>query len=213
VSEVRGGEDEEHNRQQSAVLSLRRELARKALHLLSAVIPVGYAVGASREVVLWTLCAALGVAASVEVARTRSRYARSLFESSVGILLREHERDALSGATWLVTALFVTALLFPKDVAIAAMSAVCMGDAVAAVVGRAFSRSTYHERKSFAGSVACLAVTAVAARTIGEFSWPDALLAGVLAAAAERPRRPLDDNFRIALAVGCGILLWRMGFS
>ena len=48
---------------------------------------------------------------------------------------------------------------------------------------------------------------------MAEFPWRDALLSGVLAAAAEHPRRPMDDNFRIALAVGCGILLWRMGFS
>jgi hypothetical protein len=35
----------------------------------------------------------------------------------------------------------------------------------------------------------------------------------MLAALAERPRWAMDDNLRIALAVGCGILLWRMGFS
>jgi hypothetical protein len=51
------------------------------------------------------------------------------------------------------------------------------------------------------------------ALAIAHFTWPEALIAGILAAVAERPSRPLDDNLRIAVSVGCGILLWRMGFS
>jgi dolichol kinase len=181
--------------------------------LLSAVVPIGYARGISRDFVLWTLFVALGIAVSVELARTRSRSARSLFDARFGTLLRQHERDALSGATWLISALCMTALLFPKDIAIAAMCAVSIGDALAAIVGRAFNQSSSSGRKSFAGSIACLTASAIAAHAIAGFSWTSAWIAGVLATLAERPRRPMDDNFRIALAVGCGILLWRMGFS
>jgi dolichol kinase len=206
-------EGKEANSHQAVGLSLRRELARKGLHLLSAIIPIGYSFGVQRPVLLWTLFAALGVAVAVELARARSRYARSLFEASVGTLLRQREQAALSGATWLISALFVTALLFPKDIAISAMGAVSMGDAFAAIVGRASNPRSMHDRKSLAGSIACFVVSAFAAYTLAKFSWTDALIAGLLAALAERPRRPMDDNFRIALAVGCGILLWRMGFS
>jgi dolichol kinase len=213
VSGAPGAEGKEPNQQQAVGLSPRRELARKGLHLLSAVIPVSYSLGVSRTFLLWALFAALGVAVAVELARARSQYARSLFEASVGTLLRQHERIALSGATWLISALFVTALVFPKHIAIAAMCAVSMGDAFAAIVGRAFNPRSAHDRKSLAGSVACFVVSAIAAYSLAEFSWTDASIAGVLAAVAERPRRPMDDNFRIALAVGCGILLWRMGFS
>ena len=176
------------------------------------MIPLGYSAGVSRAVVLWTLFSALAVAVAVELARARSRYARSLFEARVGALLREHELHGLSGATWLISALLVTALVFPRDIAIAAMCAVSMGDAFAAIVGRA-SHPSSHDRKSVVGSMACFLVSAMAAYMLARFSGSNALIAGVLAAVAERPRRPMDDNFRIALAVGCGILLWRMGFS
>ena len=135
-----------------------------------------------------------------------------MFDASLGPLLRAHEAKALSGATWLVIALLVTALVFPRDIAIAAMAAVAVGDAAAAIVGRALTRHR-GEGKTLAGSVACFAASAFTARAIAHFAWPEAAIAGILAAIAERPRRPLDDNLRIALAVGCGILLWRMGFS
>jgi dolichol kinase len=196
----------------SAALSLRREITRKALHLTLTVAPAGYAAGVSQAVVIWVLVFALAVALAVEIGRHRSDRARTVFHSAVGSLLREHEWRGPSGATWLILALLVAAVAFPRDVAIAAMCAVALGDAAAAIIGRAVARPAV-QRKSFVGSAACFAASAIAARTIAGFAWREALIVGVLAALAERPRRPLDDNLRIVIAVGCGILLWRMGFS
>ena len=194
-------------------LSLRRELTRKGLHLLSTAVPIGYAAGLTRLFVVWSLVAALALAGAVEIARARSARARTVFDSGVGSLLRQHEVYGLSGATWLIVALLVAAVCFPRDAAIAAMCAVSLGDAAAAIVGRTLAHPTVGHGKSFAGSVACFVASAIAARTIAGFAWREALLVGIVASLAERPRRPMDDNLRIALAVGCGILLWRMGFS
>ena len=193
-------------------LTPQREFARKGLHLLSAAIPVAYSLGVSRTVVALTLAGALAIALVVEFARSRHERTRTVFDARLGRLLRVHESTELSGATWLIVALLTAALLFPRDIAIAAMAAVAVGDAAAAVVGRALTRHG-RDGKSLAGSVACFAASALMALAIARFTWPEALVAGILAAIAERPRRPLDDNLRIALVVGCGILLWRMGFS
>jgi dolichol kinase len=193
-------------------LSLRRELARKGLHLLSTAVPISYAAGLSRLVVIAALSVALIVAIAVEIARLRSKRVRTVVQSWVGVLLREHEWHGSSGATWLIVALLVAAVAFSRDIAIAAMLAVALGDAAAAIVGRALAGPAA-SGKSLGGSAACLAASALGARGIAGFRWPEALIVGVLAALAERPRRPLDDNLRIVLAVGCGILLWRMGFS
>jgi dolichol kinase len=187
-------------------------LARKGLHLLSTAVPIGLAAGVSRLVVMTALGVALAVALAVEIARLRSERARTAFQSRLGVLLREHEWRGSSGATWLIVALLIAAVAFPRDIAIAAMAAVALGDAAAAIVGRALARSTV-PGKSLGGSAACFAASALGARGIAGFRWPEALMVGVLAALAERPRRPMDDNLRIVLAVGCGILLWRMGFS
>jgi dolichol kinase len=194
-------------------LSLRRELTRKGLHLLLTGVPMGYAAGLTRSSVVWALVGALAIAAAVEFARARNARARTVFNAGAGPLLREHELHGLSGATWLIISLLVTAVCFPRDVAIAAMCAVSLGDAAAAIVGRTLAHASAGRRKSVAGSVACFAASSVAARTIAGFAWREALIVGVLASLAERPRGPMDDNLRIVLAVGCGILLWRMGFS
>jgi dolichol kinase len=194
-------------------LSLRRELTRKGLHLLSTGVPIGYAVGLTRSTVVLALVGALAIAAAVEIARARNARARTVFNTGVGPLLREHESHGLSGATWLIVALLVAAVCFPRDVAIAAMCAVSLGDAAAAIVGRTLAHASAGQRKSLAGSVACFAASSVAAWIIAGLAWREALIVGMLASLAERPRRPIDDNVRITLAVGCGILLWRMGFS
>jgi dolichol kinase len=191
---------------------LQREVARKGLHLLSVVVPVAYSVGVSRTVVVLALACAVAVALVVELARARHEKTRTVFDARLGKLLRLHEARGLSGATWLIIALLASAVLFPRDIAIAAMAAVAVGDAAAAIVGRALTRSA-GEGKSLAGSFACFAASALMALAIARFSWAEALIVGIFAALAERPRRPLDDNLRIAMAVGCGILLWRMGFS
>jgi dolichol kinase len=196
-----------------AALSYRRELGRKALHLLSTVIPLTYAVGVSRAIIAWSLVTAFSVAMVVEAARVRSSHVRTAFQSRFGTLLREHESHGLSGASWLITALLVAVIVFPRDVAIASMCAVSLGDAAAAIVGRALARSASDNRKTLGGSVACFAASAISARAIAGLTLPEAAFAGIVAALVERPRGPLDDNLRIALAVGCGILLWRMGFS
>jgi dolichol kinase len=198
---------------ESAGLSFKRELTRKGLHLISAVIPVAYAAGvARRSLVLVTLCGLAG-ALVVEITRWRSTRARATFELGVGSLLRDHERTVVSGATWLMLALLIAVAFFPRDIAVAAMCAVSLGDAAAAVVGRGLRHASPSQRKSLAGSAACFAASVIAARMIANLAWREAILTGVLASAAERPRRPLDDNIRIVVAVGCGILLWRIGFS
>ena len=205
-------DDELRTTQTGAGLSLQRELARKGLHLFSTLVPISYAAGVPRSIVIGALALALAAALAVEMGRLRSDRARTVFDSTVGGLLREHELRAASGATWLVVALLAATVCLPRDVAIAAMCAVALGDAAAAIVGRALAR-TATRRKSFGGSAACFAASAMSAHAIAGFNWREALIVGILAALAERPRRPLDDNLRIVIVVGCGILLWRMGFS
>jgi dolichol kinase len=190
--------------------TLVHELARKALHMSSAVVPVAYAAGLDRVVVLAALGAALAAALAVEAARFRSARARAWFARLVGTLLREHEHAGWSGATWMASSYLLAVALFPRDVAVAAMLAVALGDAAAAVVGRwAAERRAARapaapasRRKTLVGSAACAVVTAAGALLVAGLAPLASVAAGVAAAAAERPRVGLDDNLRVALAAG-----------
>ena len=197
-----------------AALTVRRELARKALHLLWAIVPIAYAFGAQRQLVLGVLIAACTCAMVIEIARSRSERVRLVFDRTTGLLLREHEHHAWSGATWLLLSFLIVALVFEAPIAIAAMWAVAVGDASAAIVGRTIGRHRIgRSRKSVEGSIACALATTMGALLIAQLPPSASIIAGLSAAGAEWPTRPLDDNMRIGIAVGVGILLSRMVFS
>ena len=198
----------------SAPLTVRRELARKALHLLWALVPLAYAFGAPRKLVLGGLVVACTCAVIVEIARTHSDRVRLVFDRATGLLLREHERHRWSGATWLLLSFLLVVTLFDAPVAIAAMWAVAVGDASAAIVGRTIGRHRPgNSRKSIEGSIACAIASGAGAWLLAQLSPATSIIAGISAASAEWPARPLDDNMRIGLGVGVGILLSRMAFS
>ena len=178
------------------------------------VVPVAYAFGTSRGVILLGLAIACVVAIVVELVRNWSRPAGAAFRRATGLLLREHEHNGWSGATWLLLSFLLAVLLFDAPVAIAAMWAVAVGDAVATIVGRTIGRHRIGKSpKTIEGSVACAAAAAIGALMVAGLDPALSIAAGLAAATAEWPTSPLDDNLRIGLGVGGGILLCRMVFS
>jgi dolichol kinase len=145
-------------------LGLRRELARKALHLTTVVIPVAYDRGASRETVATVLAVASGLALVIEAARRTSMPFGAMFDRRFGALLRQRERTAFTGATWLALSCFGAVLLLSRHAAIAALWCVTVGDPAAAIAGRAWKTahppaSGMDSGKSFIGSLACAAAS------------------------------------------------------
>ena len=94
------------------------------------------------------------------------------------------------------------------------MWAVAVGDAMAAIVGRTLGRHRVgRSTKTIEGSIACAIITAAGAFVVAQLAPMPSIVAGIAAALGEWPTGPLDDNLRIGLAVGGGILLCRMAFS
>ena len=189
---------------EGASLPLRAEVARKALHVATAALPVALSYGWSNQTTLRNvLTAAALVALAVELLRRVWPAFSTTFSTTFGHLIRTHERRALTGATWLAIAMAVVLWVAPLYAAIAALWAAAVGDAAAAVVGRSVGR--WRKRvgagKTVVGSLAALVVTALGVLWLTPASLAVALLLGAVAAAAERPTAPLDDNLRIALAV------------
>ena len=74
-----------------APLTVRRELARKALHMFWALVPVAYAMGTPRRLVLGALFVASACALVIELARSQSERVRLVFDRATGLLLRDHD--------------------------------------------------------------------------------------------------------------------------
>lgn len=183
------------------VSPVRAELSRKALHLASAALPISWSAGwISTPAARALLVASCVIAFAVEFARRRSPRVQRGFESMFGSMLRPHERSALTGASWLLLGMLGSALLFPQAAALVALWAVAVGDGLASVVGRLAARAS--GTKTWSGTIACLVATAAGAWWLAGATAINALLIGLAAAAAERPRLALDDNLRVAAAAG-----------
>lgn len=188
---------------------LRAELLRKALHLGTAALPLAWAADlvTTRQLRI-ALAGAVAVALAIEGARRASPAVARIFTARVGGLLRSHEHTAITGATWLAIAMAAAVWLAPERTALAALWAAAVGDASAALVGRWIGarRGLPAGRKSWQGSIAALVSTATGCTWLAGATWPQALLLGGAAALAEYPRRPLDDNLRVATAVALAAL-------
>ena len=179
-----------------------RELARKAIHLSTAAIPLAVWL-LPRSIALPALVAVAALGLAVDVTRLRWRPGRYWLLRLVRPMLRHHERRGLTGATYMVTAYALVLLVFPKPVAVAAMLFNGLGDASAALVGKRWGRHRTRWGKSWEGFAAELAVNAAVALAIARLSptlSAGAGLAGaIVAAIIEFVDLPIDDNLRVTL--------------
>lgn len=192
--------------------SWREELGRKGIHLASAVFPLSWHFGlVDRALLLGALGLGLIIAVVLEVGRRTSHGIRRWFESWFGWMLRGHEATRLTGASWILLAMFLAVLLLPMRAALCALWAGVVGDAAAALVGRAVAARAATQGKTWAGSIACALASAVGPLWLADAAPLPALLIGLVAAAAERPPLALDDNARVAIAAG--LAAWGLGVA
>jgi dolichol kinase len=195
------------------VLTRRRELSRKALHLLFAAVPLSLAGGVARAPMIAVLAVLLALAVALEVSRVRSPAVARAFTRTVGPLLRERERDTQrmywTGATWLIGVSLAAVALLPRADAIAVTWAVTVGDASAALVGTALGGRLVPRRsgKSFEGSTACFLTTFAGAYGLAGLGVSLALAVSVAATLAEWPRSAIDDNVRVGAATAAVLII------
>jgi dolichol kinase len=196
--------------------SFLSELKRKAIHLSFLVLPLDLLF----EVLPWPrgraqwsfLLAVLALGAlALDVLRLRERRVHRLFRDFLGGMLREHERFGLLGSTYLLMAALLAVDLFPRPVAAAALGFTVLGDAFAAIVGKAWGRTRVFGKTlegALGGLAACLAWAALLA-TFGYLPWGVVVAGALVASLAEILPIPLDDNLGMTLLAGVVMrLLW-----
>lgn len=190
---------------------MKRELARKAIHVSSTAVPLLVWL-LPRPAAIALLVPVAVLALAIDVARHRIRPVRYHFLRHTRTMLRHHERHGLAGATWMAMAYAAAVVLFPKPVAVAAMLFNGLGDAAAALAGKRWGRRRTAWGKSWEGFAAGLAVDLA----VGIGTWilapdvvslPAAILGAAVAATVEFAPLPLDDNVRVTLGGGAGIMV------
>ncbi len=177
-----------------------KEAFRKAIHISSLVIPLSY-LYILHENRMWMFLVLLPltlVAMTIEILRLENRTYRRIFYHLFGIILRKHEMNNFTGATYLLVSSLVCFAFFPGDkIAFFAISSLAIGDTFAAIVGILLGkRKIKGTNKSLEGSLACF---------ISTFTYgllfrihPVLCFVGALATTvAEASRIPMDDNIKI----------------
>lgn len=187
------------------------ELARKALHIGSAGLPLLYWL-ADRRTALAVTALLTAVSLAVEFARSHSTGFRSWLARAFGYLFRPEERFAFSGGTYVLLANLLAMLLFSKQIAIASLLILSLADAAASLIGRRV-RSPAWNGKSLAGSSAFLATAGLIVWLVLPPPQHWAGWCGVLAATATEamtwrlgPIR-IDDNLLVPLVAGAVMTL------
>jgi dolichol kinase len=183
-------------------MSLLPEIRRKAIHLSFILVPLIYHYDVlPKRFIVRGLLAAVLVSLVFELVRMHDARVRLLVSRFFRDLVRRHEAKQLLGSTYLLIAAVLTIELFSKEIAVASLGALVLGDTAAALVGKTVGRVRILG-KTLEGSLACFAVSfAFAWGVVGLPAWVAA--SGALTATLfELLPVPLDDNFRIPLSAG-----------
>jgi dolichol kinase len=185
------------------------EARRKAIHLCFIALPLELLnqwLPWPRGKAEWrvVLVSAVAIAIAVDMIRIHEHRAHAWFRRFFGQLLREHEQFNLLGSTYLLLATLLAVEVFSPNVAAATLGFTVLGDAFAALAGRAYGRTRVF-RKSLegfaAGALACLAWATYLALG-GHLPWGIVLSGALVASLVELLPIPLDDNLAVTLAAG-----------
>ncbi len=177
------------------------ELRRKAVHLATLIIPIGYSL-TSDTAVLSFLVPFFLLYLTVDLLRHVHPGLASLFRKYFfGRVLREKEEPTLMGSTYFLFSSILTILLFTKPIAIASLLILILSDTAAALVGKGFGRVPLFG-KTLEGSLAFFGTSLLIVWLYPGLDRLSGSVAALGASVIEALPIPLDDNLTIPLIAG-----------
>lgn len=186
---------------------LGKEVLRKAWHMLTLLYLAGYLlIGYPR--VIWWLAAWTAFVAAVEFGRLYWPALNAFLFSVLGKLARPTEKQHVSGMVHSSIGVLAVVVFFGTDrqLVSAAIWCVAVGDAAAALVGKAIGRHKLVGHKSLEGSLACFAACLLACLGNG-FAWPAAAAAALAATLIELAPTSVWLNDNLWMPVGAALAL------
>ncbi len=191
----------------------KKEIYRKLLHISLILLPLSYyfIFHYNRKLMFLVLVPLTVLALIIDVVRLEHKTFKRIFLNLVGILLRKHEIDNFTGATYMMISALLCIAFFPAEIAVASLAFLAIGDTLAALVGIPYGkRKILNTAKSLEGSLACFTGCFI----FGIFFLnPVVAFAGaIIATIAEFSRIPVDDNIKIPIASGLAMSFVNMFF-
>ena len=186
------------------------ELKRKIIHLIGLLIPICYYFFREEDKAIAVIILLLLTAIYflLELMRIKNKTVEEYFLTHFSSLLRTHEKKKITGTGYYLLSSLLTVLLFKKEIAIACLSFLVLGDMFAAIIGMRFGRIKTIAKKSLEGSLACFAACMVIGLFVGWLLPTDYLSLQIIAIGAftapivELLPLGFDDNLTIPIISG-----------
>ncbi len=190
--------------------SFQTELKRKLFHLTGLLYVIGLAY-MPRQTYLTALIVLLGIELIAETLRLKHRYIRDWTNRIAGELMREHERDKISGIFWMTFGALGSALIVSETrLAAACMLYLILGDAAASLTGKLLRGQHWPgSPKRLSGSAACFITCVVIGVLVlrPAFGWEFVLIGASVATFSEFNPLKINDNFLIPFTSAVGFFL------
>lgn len=133
------------------------EVKRKLIHLFSLNIPIWY-IFLDKQITLIIMFAITLITVLLDITSKRIPVISYIWDKVFGEILRKHEKKQqkviLNGASWLVISALLIILIFPKIVAVIALTILIISDISSALIGKKFGKTPFFVNKSVEGSTA-----------------------------------------------------------
>lgn len=186
---------------------LTKELLRKLVHLTELPIIAGYSFlhfYFSPKIGILSLTALLLILLEIEYFRVdyQTKLMARLTELFAKFVLRQHEKNNITGAIFFVISTIIAFSAFDYQIALIALLMTVFGDLASAIIGTAFGKRKIFRNKSYAGTLsgflANIIIGAVALSAYPEIFIPMAFIASIV----EMFTQKLDDNLTVPIFAG-----------
>jgi len=185
-------------------ITFSQELLRKGTHMFALVIPGSYYfLNLTKVEMLLIMVPITMLMFLIDIARLRNwALWRKFVVHFGGGMIRPHEDNGnFTGATYILITICLAVALFDRNIAIAALAFIIVGDTFAALIGRKFGRLRFG-RKSVEGSLGCLLGTLLVVLVVPDLHISVGIIGAVTATVTEALSVKIDDNVSVPLVSG-----------
>lgn len=182
-------------------ISFLNEAKRKAIHLFALIIPISYYF-LPQSIALLIYASVALASVTADVIRIKKYHLGRVLTWVLRPILRRHERRGFTGSSYILSAMVLSIIFFEKNIAVAVISFIIVGDVAAALVGRIFGKIKTISTKSLEGSSAFLFSCLLIIWAIPGFPFEIGVVGALVATVVEALPLPIDDNFTVPLVSG-----------
>jgi dolichol kinase len=182
-------------------ITLKKELIRKSIHLMTSAVPLAYFYYLNKEQILALSISLFILFLIGDILRINVTELKQIYEKIFGSLLRENESGKkLNGATLLLLGFSLAFFLFDKNIAIIATLFLTVSDSSAAIFGKKFGTHNLWD-KSVEGAVAFFLTAFIVCLIFYDHFVISFIIAFIMAIIESAPIK-INDNLTIPLVSG-----------